>query len=107
MSRRKSNLQGRSAKVDGLSGRDETVRATCARVGGHHGSAPPALAHEAGARDMVGVHMCLQGVHEFEFELAEDRPVPFVLFAHRIDENSFARFGVGEEIGVGGGLGIE
>src|SRR5262245_33954182 len=53
---------------------------------------------------MVGVHMRLERQLEAHAELLDQRRVAPRLLEHRVDEQCITRGGVGQQVGIGGGL---
>jgi len=56
---------------------------------------------------VVGVLVGVEGVLQGEAELAQQRQIPLVLLEHGVDEQRLAAHRIGEQVRVGGGLGVE
>ena len=85
----------------------QAVGALGTRSGGQQDATVETLLEQPGARDVVGVDMGLQGRHEVQAELLDQRAVTLTLLEHGIDHDRLLRLGAAEHIGVGRRLRVE
>ena len=83
------------------------VGALCARVFGKQDLAAAALLEQPGRGHVVGVHMRIQGGHEPQAQLAQQGAIALLVFEDSVDDHGLARLAVAEQVGVGGGNGVE
>ena len=69
----------------------------------HYGDALGAVAQRAEAGDMVGVQMGVDGLDQFEVELAHELQIAVDPLQHRIDDQRLAAMPAGEKISVSAG----
>ena len=92
---------------------DDVVRhqiavGTLGAAGGRNSdpAAGPPLQHP-GTGDVVGMDMSFERIGQPQAELLDQRRIPPHLLEHRIDDDGGTAAPIGEQIGVGGGGGIE
>ena len=77
------------------------------RLLAHDRDAMGAVAQRTQPGDVVGVQMGVDGLDQFEIELAHELKIAVDLLQHRIDDQRLAAMPAGDEIGVGAGDAIE
>ncbi len=73
----------------------------------HHGDAAGAISQRAESADVIGVHVGVYGLDQFEVELFEQLKIAIDLLQHGIDDQRLAAFTAGEQIGVSAGDRVE
>mmetsp|Transcript_48082 Transcript_48082/g.120395 ORF Transcript_48082/g.120395 Transcript_48082/m.120395 type:complete len:370 (-) Transcript_48082:406-1515(-) len=76
-------------------------------AGEHTLEAIQAGLHLAGARHMVGVHVCVEGVFEYQSVLVEELQISVEHLQHGIDDDGLARRGVGQHVAVRARLAVK
>ena len=67
----------------------------------HHGDALRPVAQRAQPGDMVGMQMRIDGLDQFQIELAHQLQVAVNLLQHGIDDQCLPAGAAGEQIGIG------
>src|SRR4029078_3348025 len=73
----------------------------------HHCNAMSVITQRAQTRDVIGVQMCVHGLHEFEIQFLDEMKVASALLQHRIDDQGLAARTACEQVGIGTGDVIE
>ena len=107
MTGRLQHLERVAAEADDVAGGDAPIRGEHARAGAHDDLAAESLAQQPGTGHVIRVDVGLERGDQAQFELGDQLRVATDLLAHGVDQHRLARGLVGEQIGVGGGLGIE
>jgi len=65
------------------------------------------LVHQPAAGDVVGVGMGVDARHQGDAKFLNQREITGVLLEHRVDQHALATGRVGQQIGVGAGIGVK
>jgi hypothetical protein len=91
-----ADLELMSSEVNSVSLFDLSVGAHHASALGNHGFGTEVLAQQTTAGHVIGVHVCVEYIYQFELQLLDQRSVTIELFDHGVDEHRFARLFISE-----------